>query len=81
MKNERKAFQHLSGEENPQFSEDGNRIYLEMKNKYPEKTNEDLDNILNGICASLTFLMFDNVDKSDHLNFLQLIYTILKKNL
>lgn len=78
---ERKAFQHLPGEENPQFFEDGKRIYLEMKKKYPNQTNEDLDNILNGLCAALTCLVYDNVDKSNHKNFLQLIWNILNKNI
>lgn len=77
---ERKAFQHLPSQENPQFLEDGKRIYSEMKSKYPNATNEDLDNILNGICAALTCLMFDNVDKSNHKIFLQLIWKILNKN-
>lgn len=82
MKNkERTPFQHLSSEENPRFLEDGKRIYLEMKKKYPNATNEDRDNILNGLCAALTCLMFDNVDKSNHKNFLQLIWKILNKNL
>lgn len=82
MKNkERTPFQHLPGEENPQFLEDGKRIYLEMKKKYPNATNEDLDNILNGLCAALTCLVWGNVDKSNHKNFLQLIWNILNKNL
>lgn len=77
----RKAFQHLPSEENPQFLENGKRIYLEMKNKYPNKTNDDLDNILNGICAALTCLMFDAVNKDNHKYFLQLIHSILSKNI
>ncbi len=64
----------------PQFLEDGKRIYLEMRKKYPKNNNVDLDNILNGLCVSLTCFMYDNVDKTDHLSFLQLIYSILKKN-
>lgn len=79
--NERKAFQHLPSEENPQFLEDGKRIYKEMKEKYPNQTTEDLDNILNGICAALTCVMHMNVAKDDHRNFLQLIHKILSKNI
>jgi hypothetical protein len=78
---ERKAFQHLPAEENPQFLEDGKRIYLEMKKKYPNQTNEDLDNILNGLCGALTCLVRANVEKSNHKNFLQLIWNILNKNI
>jgi len=81
MSDERKPFQDLPGDENPQFLEDGKRIYLEMKKKYPNKTHEDLDNILNGLCASITCLMYDNVDKDNHRNFLQLVYKILNKNI
>ncbi len=78
---ERHSFQHLPGNENPQFLEDGKRIYLEMKKKYPKKSVEDLDNILNGLCASLSCLMYNNVEKDNHKNFLQLIYNILSKNI
>jgi hypothetical protein len=77
----RKSFQPLSAEENPQFLMDGRNLYNNMKRKYSSHTNIDLDNILNGLCAALTCLMFDKVDKSDHLQFLQLIHSILKKNL
>lgn len=79
--NERKSFQDLPGNENPQFLEDGKRIYLEMRNKYPNNTNEDLDNILNGICVSLICLMRDAVNKDNHKYFLQLIHKILSKNI
>jgi uncharacterized Zn-finger protein len=81
MDKQRKAFQYLPGNENPQFLEDGKRIYLELRNKYPKNTNEDLDNILNGLCAAMTCLMYDNVDQSNHKNFLQLIWKILNQNL
>ena len=81
MDKEIKSFQDLPGEENPQFLEDGKRIYLELRKKYPKNTTEDMDNILNGLCASLICLMNANVDKSDHKNFLQLIYKILNKNI
>lgn len=76
----RKAFKNLPSNENPQFFEDGKRIYLDLKKKYPKKNNKDLDNILNGLCAALTCLMYDNVDRSNHKNFLQLIWKILNMN-
>jgi len=78
---ERKSFQHLPSEENPQFLNDGKQLYSLMKSKYPKRSIEDLDNILNGMCAAITCLMFDNVDKADHRNFLQLVWNILNKNL
>jgi len=81
MNEERKSFQHLSGNENPQFLEDGKRIYLELRNKYPKNNCKDLDNILNGICAALICLICDNVEKSNHRPMLQLIYQILNKNI
>ena len=77
----RKPFQDLPGEQNPQFLEDGKQIYLYLRNKYPNNTDKDLDNILNGICASLLCLVHANVDKSNHKNFLQLIWKILNKNI
>jgi hypothetical protein len=76
----RKAFQHLGAEENPQFLIDVKNLYLNMKRRYPNHNNVDLDNILNGLCAALTCLMVDKVDKSNHMQLLQLIYQILKKN-
>ncbi len=81
MNKERTPFQDLPGKENPQFLIDGKRIYMELKEKYPNNTNEDLDNILNGLCAALICLVRGNVDKSNHKNFLQLIWKILNKNL
>lgn len=78
---ERKAFQNLPGEENPQFEKDGKEIYLMMKKKYPKKTCEDLDNILNGLCVSLMYLIIENVEKENRKNFIQLIYQILNKKL
>lgn len=77
----RKHFQHLPAEENQQFLEDGKRIYLEMRKKYPNNTVENLDNILNGLCASLVCLAYDNVEKSKHKNFLQLVWNILNQNI
>jgi uncharacterized Zn-finger protein len=76
----RKAFEHLPGEENPQFLENGKMIYHLMKSKYPNENTESLDNILNGICASLTYLMRISVHKDNHKYFLQLVHNILSKN-
>lgn len=81
MNEKRMAFQHLPGKDNPHFLDDGKEIYKQLKKKYPNRTNEDLDNILNALCAALICLTFDNVDKENHKNFLQLIWTILNKNL
>lgn len=77
----RKSFQNLPGNENPQFLEDGKRIYLELRNKYPNNTNVDLDNILNGLCAALTCLVYENVPRDNHKNMLPLIWNILNKNI
>lgn len=79
--NDRKAFQPLSEEENQHFMLDGRQIYYMMKLKYPNRSHESLDNILNGICAALICLIRGNVDKDEHKNFLQLIWKILNKNL
>jgi hypothetical protein len=80
MSEKRKAFQYLSGKENPQFLEDGKRIYIEMRNKYPLQTVEHLDNVLNGICASLVCMMHANVEKDNHKNFIQIVWKILNDN-
>jgi hypothetical protein len=78
---DRKAFQALSGAENPQFLEDGLKIYIYLRKKYPENTNTDLDNILNGLCAALTCLMAQHIDRDDSRQFLQLIHKILSSNI
>lgn len=80
MDKKRKSFQHLSSKDNPQFLEDGLSLFVKMRMKYPQNSEEHLDNILNGICCSLVLLMQENVDKSDHKNFLQLIWKILNDN-
>ena len=81
MNGKRKAYQNLPVSENPQFYEDANRIYKELRTKYPNNTDNDLDNILNGICLALMFVMKNHVGKDDHKNFLQLIYHIINRNL
>ncbi len=77
---DRKSFQNLPHEENPQFLQDGKRIYFELRKKYPENNNVHLDNILNALCASITCLMKVNVQKDNYKQFLQLVYKILIKN-
>lgn len=52
-----------------------------MRKKYPKNTDEDLDNILNGLCASLVCLARDAVQKENHKQFLHLIWKILNDNL
>jgi len=78
---ERKSFQDLPGDENPQFLENGQKIYLQLREKYPNNTVEDLDNILNSLCTAMLFLVLNNVEHSDRKNFLQLIWKILNKNI
>lgn len=78
---QRKAFEHLPGSKNPQFLENGKKIYYTLKAKYPNQCDEDLDNILNALCAAITCLMTDNVAKDNHKNFLQLVYKILHDNI
>jgi len=79
--NKRKPFQNLPGNENPQFLEDGLRIYKEIRHKYSNNTDEDLDNILNGLCVSIIILIKNNVSKENHKQFLQLVWNILNQNL
>lgn len=77
----RKPFQVLPGNENPQFMEDGEKIYDVMRKKYPLNSDEHLDNILNGLCCALNCLMIENVSQDNHKNFIQLIYKILNANI
>lgn len=67
--------------DDPNFIEDGKRLYLAMRQKYPNKNDEDLDKILNGLCAAMYCLMYANVPKEKHSDFLDLIYTIIKQNI
>ncbi len=78
---QRKVFQDLPGNENPQFLEDAKEIYISLAKKYPPVNVKNLDNILNALCASITILAVNNVEKNNHKNFIQLIYKILNKNL
>ncbi len=80
-KKERKAFQNLPHEENPHHLENGIRIYKELKEKYPQECNEDLDSILNSLCCALICLIKISVDPDNRRNVLQLIHIILSKNL
>jgi hypothetical protein len=77
---ERKPLQSLPGKEYPQFMTDGKRLYKELKEKYPNQNDEDLDNILNALCAALVCLTVGNVEKDDRKMFLQIIYKILDQN-
>ncbi len=78
---DRKSFEYLPGDENPHFIEEGIRIYKELRNKYPGNNEIDLDNVLNGLCAALIVLMRENMPKSDHKYFLQLLYKIISQNI
>lgn len=81
MSENRKGFQDLPGDENPQFLEDGMKIYSELRDKYPDESAEHLDNILNGLCAATVCMIKKNVHKDNYKYMLQLVYTILNKNL
>lgn len=77
----RKCFEDLNSQDYPQHIRDGIRIYKELKELYPPKNTENLDNILNALCASIIILVINNVEK-DNLNVMkQVIWKILDKNL
>lgn len=78
---ERKPFERLSLADNPQFQEDGVALYKALKEKYPHPTVLNLDNILNALVYALTTLAINSVAQDNRMNFLQLIYTILKENI
>lgn len=81
MSEERKPFQDLPGDENPQFDEDGKKIYFELRAKYPNNTNEHLDNVLNGFCCALLHLIINDVKENLQYDFVDLISHILNKNI
>ncbi len=77
----RKPFQELPSEQHPEFLQDGKYLYLYLKEKYPKETVENLDNILNGLCAGMICLIRSSVSYDDYNAFLQLIHKILSDNL
>lgn len=77
----RKSFEDLPAKENPHFAEDGLMLYKLMREKYPENDIAAIDNILNGICASLSILMNTHVGKDDRPYVIQLIHKVLTKNI
>ena len=81
MSEDRKSFQELPAVDNLKFLKDGEEIFKMMKNKYPKNSVEDLDNLLNGICASLVILISNHVDEDKRKSFVQLIYKILYSNI
>lgn len=81
MTEERQSFQDLPGTANPQFLENGKKIYEELKAKYPERNIIALDNITNSLCAALACLMHVSVSPDDRPHFIQIIYKILNKNI
>ncbi len=77
----RKSFEDLPVKENPHFAEDGLMIYKLMREKYSKNDVESLDNILNGICASLSILINTHVGKNDQPYLIQIIHKVLIKNI
>ena len=78
---DRKPFQDLPGNENPQFLVDAKELYEILTKKYPIKNNKNLDNILNALCSCIIILMRYNVDKDNYKYFTQLVWKILQKNI
>lgn len=77
----RKTYQHLPGEENPQFLEDAKEVFKLLRQKYPKGTVTDLDNILSALCISLHLLIINFVNKDERRGFVQLIYKVLSENI
>ena len=72
-----KSVEILRGHENKNFVKYGKYIYLELMQKFPNKTPEDLDTVLNIILSSLMCLLKENVPPDDHKIVVQLIYKSL----
>lgn len=77
----RKRFSGATDDENSMFSKDGLVLYLELRNKYGNQTEDNLDYILNTLCAALVYLITRNSEKDSHMQLLQSIYKILLKNI
>ncbi len=58
----------------------GKKIYIELRNKFPENSVRDMDIILNTLCSALIVHIYTNVEKDNHVYLVQLIHKILTKN-
>ncbi len=75
------AFESIKQELNVIIKQEGVRIYNELLAKYPEKTVEHKDILLNSLCFALVHLLKLDVSADDHPIALQLIHKVLSNNL
>jgi hypothetical protein len=61
--------------------ENGVEIYKKLRLKYPKTNQEDLDKVLNSLCAAVVILIMNNVDKENYGPFLQCVYHCINTTL
>ena len=72
-----KMFEKYGEDSNKIFIKEGTNIYNELKEGYPESNVTDRDTILNSLLYALLVMMDQEVDRSNHKYFLQLVWKIL----
>lgn len=68
-------------EENEISSQEGLRIFGELRKKYCNNSVRDLDIVLNSLCCALVRLGKLNTGKGDENNFASLIHRIILDNM
>jgi hypothetical protein len=77
----RKAFQNVSEEDNLEYRRTGLEIYYLLKVKFPRENDQDMDCILNTLCAALYFFASNHVLVENQKQFVHLVYRILDNSL
>jgi len=81
MNTERKCFGDLLQDENLKAFRIGKEIFFKLKQLYPENNVQNLDLILNTLCASLVCLIAHAVNKDNYSISIQLVHKILTRSL
>jgi predicted metallo-beta-lactamase superfamily hydrolase len=63
------------------YSKEGLRIYLELIERYPERSVDNMDIIMNSMCAALVCLAHHTVPEEDYKSFKEFIRDLIDSNL
>lgn len=74
-------FPHTNPGENLIASQEGFRIFSELRKKYSNENIRDLDIVLNSLCFAIIRLGKLNTMKGDEENFCNLVNQIILKNM
>ena len=74
------VFQNLDDNSNETAYKLGLSIYQELLSKYPERTEKDLDVMLNSLCMALTCLIRQSVAKDNRNVIIQMVHKIITQN-